>query len=202
MKTQVEQTAIYWGAFNPPTLAHAQVVNEVLKTSHISRIIISPSWEREDKDFRIAYEHRRIMIEKYIEILQRSWLNVSLDDYFFEGKNKWITTTRAEEEYFRSKLWDSPFFIFGSDVAKNIPDWSNNQWRFIEERLRKIFISRPWYNFDFKWNWFGNYMLLDIPDMLDVSSSIAREMLSNKRSVAWVLHPEITEQIKTLNLYS
>lgn len=61
--------------------------------------------------------------------------------------------------------------------------WSNNEARFIEEKLKKIFIKRPGFEFDFEANGFAEYTLLDIPDMLDVSSSLAREMIRNKQSV-------------------
>lgn len=61
--------------------------------------------------------------------------------------------------------------------------WSNNEQRFIEKRLKKIFIKRPGFEFDFEKNGFAEYTLLDIPDMLDISSSLAREMIRNKRSV-------------------
>jgi len=202
MKTTVEKTAIYWGAFNPPTLAHIQIVEEVLKMTDITHVIISPSGEREDKDFWIDHVARRKLIEWYISLLQQAWLPVSLDDFFFSWKNTWITTTKAEDDYFRKKLWISPHFIFWSDTAENMSWWSNNENRFIEEKLKKIFLQRPWHTFDFEWNWFDNYILLDIPDMLEVSSSLARAMLQTKWDVSWILHPKIEEIIREDNLYT
>lgn len=202
MKQVVENIAIYWGAFNPPTLAHAQVVWEVLANSHIHHLIISPSWEREDKQFWINPMNRKKLIKQYITLLQNSWLSVSLDTFFLEWKNQGLTTTAGEEEYFRKKLWVSPHFIFGTDIAPNMPDWSGNIDTFIETKLRKIFINRPGYEFDFEWNGFDNYMLLDVPDMLDISSSLAREMIQNKQSVRGILHPKIIELIKREKLYT
>lgn len=202
MKTKARKTAIYWGAFNPPTLAHIQVVEEVLKTSDVAHVIISPSGEREDKIFDISHDDRRKLIEKYVEILKSLWANVSLDTYFFDTNDSGVTTTTAEEEYFRKKLWVSPYFIFGSDTAENMSWWSNNKNRFIEERLKKIFIRRPWCEFDFQANGFREYTLLDIPDMLDVSSTMAREMLKNKSVVNGILHPEIQNEIEENNLYT
>lgn len=197
-----ENIAIYWGAFNPPTLAHMQVAKKILETSSISHLIISPSWEREDKDFWIEPMNRKKLIEQYVSLLQDSWLSVSLDTFFLEWKNQGLTTTAAEEEYFKNKLWVSPHFVFGTDVAPDMPGWSGNENEFIETKLRKIFVNRPWYDFDFEWNGFDNYMLLDIPDMLDISSSMAREMIRNKQSVKNILHPEITQAIQDNNLYS
>ncbi len=197
----MEQVAIYWGAFNPPTLAHAQVVREVLYRQSATQVILSPSGVREDKNFGISQSERRKLIEIFFEVLKKDGLPVLLDTYFFEGKNTWITTTIWEEKYFREQLWVSPAFIFWSDVAPNMSWWSNNPDRFIEERLKKIFIKRPGFEFDFEANGFREYTLLDIPHMLDISSSLAREMIQNKRSVEWVLLPEIAHEIETRKLY-
>lgn len=102
MKTA--EIAIYGGAFNPPTLAHARVVSEVLKRQAATHIILSPSGVREDKNFGISQAERRRLIEIFFEVLKKDGLSISLDTYFFEGKNAGITTTAAEEGYFREKL--------------------------------------------------------------------------------------------------
>ena len=198
----MKNIAIYWGAFNPPTLAHAQVVSEVLKRQAASHIILSPSGEREDKNFWIPHKNRRELIQIFLEMLQNQGQSVSLDTHFFDGKNGGQTTTAAEEAYFREKLWVSPAFIFGTDVAPNMHWWSNNPHRFIQERLKKIFIRRPGFEFDFQANGFREYTLLDIPDMLDISSSLAREIIRNKRSVEGILFPEVAREIEENDLYA
>ena len=197
----MEKVAIYWGAFNPPTLAHVQVVEEVLRRQAASHIILSPSWDREDKDFWIPSSERRKLVEIFFTILRKQGLDVSLDTHFLEWKNTWITTTAWEEKYFREQLWVSPAFIFWSDVAPNMSWWSNNPDRFIEERLKKIFIKRPGFEFDFQVHRFREYILLDIPHMLDISSSLAREILKNKRSIEWILLPEVAREIAAQKLY-
>lgn len=199
--TIMEHIAIYGGAFNPPTLAHSQVVQEVLRQQAASHIILSPCWEREDKNFWIEHAKRWKLIQIFFNTLKKLWLSVSLDTYFFDGKNNGITTTRAEEDYFREKIWVSPSFIFGSDVAANMSWWSNNDERHIEEKLKKIFIKRPWFDFDFEANGFREYTLLDIPHMLDISSSMAREMIQNKQSIERILSPEIMQEIEKNHLY-
>lgn len=196
-----QEIAIYGGAFNPPTLAHLQVVEAVLQTSDISHIILSPSWKREDKDYLISQAERRKLIDSYLHILQNAGNSVSLDDYFFSWKNGWHTTTADEEKYFRVKLWVSPTFIFGSDVAAQMPTWSWNENRFIETKLKKIFIERPWYQFDFESAGFENYTMLEVPDMLQISSSVARNIVSTKWDVSGILHPEIEKLIEEHHLY-
>lgn len=79
--------------------------------------------------------------------------------------------------------------------------WSENEDRFIQEKLRKIFIKRPGYDFNFEANGFREYTLLDIPDMLDISSTTAREMIANKLSVEGILFQELAQEIEIQQLY-
>lgn len=201
MTTTAENIAIYWGAFNPPTLAHAQVIQEVLQQTSVDHIILNPSGEREDKTFGISPEKRKGIMEIFCKVLRDSGKNISLETHFLEERHTGLTTTTAEEKYFRELLWVSPSFIYGTDVAPNMSWWSNNEGRFIQERLKKIFIKRPWFEFDFEANGFREYILLDIPHMLDISSTVAREMIQNKQSVEGILFPEIAKEMQDEHLY-
>ncbi len=194
--------AIYWGSFNPPTKAHSQIIEKVLEETSVEKIILTPSWTRTDKDFKIDEKQRRRLIKIFFEILKWKWLNIELEDYFLEWKNWKHTTTAQEEEYFREKLWFSPWFIYGSDVIPQMPTWSENIDMFIEKNLKKIFINRPWYDFFPNEYSIENFTFIDIPDMLNVSSSLAKEMLVNKQSVKWILLPEIEEYIRENRLYT
>ena len=75
--------AIYWGGFNPPTIAHAQVIEKVLQETDIHHIIMSPSGEREDKDFNIPQKDRRTLVETFITTLQEQGISIDMDDFFF-----------------------------------------------------------------------------------------------------------------------
>lgn len=192
---KTSETAIYGWSFNPPTLAHAQVVKKVLATKKISQVIISPSGLRWDKDFGINENHRRNLIEIYVDSLKREWFNVEIDRYFMHGLNGDETTTAQEEEYFREKLWNSPWFVFGTDVAPDMPTWKWNINKFIETKLKKLFLTRPWFDFDFEANNFKSYMLLDIPDMIDLSSTTVRTLINTKDEVSDILYPGVDNHL-------
>ncbi len=201
MKHTSQNIAVYGGTFNPPTLGHMQVMQEILKNTHITHIIMSPSGTRSDKIFGIEDIHRKRMSQICIETLKTQGYSLSLDTHFIDGKHTWLTTTKAEYEYFRESIWEEPTFIFGSDMAQRMHTWENNPDRFVETRLKKIFLHRPGYDFDFEKNDFENYILLAISEMLGVSSTIAREMLRTKQNVEQVLHPNIIQDIAKHHLY-
>lgn len=196
--------AIYGGSFNPPTLAHSRVVSWVFETwNKIDRIILLPSWIRQDKDFWIKKEQRRILLEEFHNDLLEQNLPVEIDNYFFEWKNWEDTTTVQEDTYFKEIRWIHPEFIYWSDVITRMPIREWNVDKYIEHVLSKIFVHRPGYkvinpdDYDMK-----SYRFIEIPDIPNVSSTIAKEKLLASESVEWILNPKITQLIIENQLYN
>jgi len=193
--------AIFWWAFNPPTLAHRQVIKEVLDDTNlqIDKIIICPDWDRLDKDYKINYNHRLNMMKIFIKDLKNNWYNIELDSYFLEWKNNTITSLLAVRKYFIEKLWIEPYHIFGSDVINWLNKWVGNENGFIEKQVKKIFISRPWYKLDT--NNLSNFKITKVENMSNLSSSIVREMVKQKQNLNTVLNNEIACYIQKEQIY-
>nr|MDD3720292.1 hypothetical protein [Candidatus Gracilibacteria bacterium] len=196
----METIAIYGGSFNPPTRAHAQVITSVLDMTQIEKIIFTPDGERDDKDHKISLAHRKKMIEIFYEVLKGQGYNIEFDTHFLDGNNGNKTTAMQVRDYFKKKLGFYPWHIFGTDVAPAMPNWSGNYNKIIEEKLKKIFVSRGGYSFNP--NLFKNFMLLEIHDIPAISSSMAREMIANRLKVDSILFPEIVDYIEKNNLYT
>lgn len=193
----MEMIAIYWGAFNPPTIWHRDVISKLLIQNKVSKIIFSPDWQRADKDYKITFSQRCEMLEIFFKELKNQWLNVEFDDYFL--KRSWNTTTMQVEEYFSKKLWFQAYHIFWIDTINNMPNRLENRHRYIEERLKKIFILRKGFVLPEKID-MENYFMYDL-DILEISSTTVREMIRNKWKVDHILTPEIHRYIKENNLY-
>ncbi len=194
-----KEIAIYWWAFNPPTLAHQTVIQKVLTTTDVQKIILTPDWDRLDKNFWITHLDRKKLINIFYQKLLKMWLNIEYCDYFLEWKNKSNTTTMWVNKYFTDKFWFSPWHIFWIDVAKDMPKWSWNKERFIEQDLKKIFIPRAWY--EFQKEELNNYVILELDFMTNISSTMAREMIKNKQKTNGILFSEIRKYIDENNLY-
>lgn len=194
----MENIAIYWGAFNPPTIWHKLVIEKLLTQNEVSKIIFSPDWERRDKNYQINSTDRIKMLQIFFTELKQRWLNVDFEDYFL--KNPWNTTTMEVEKYFSNKLWFNPHHIFGIDTIWSMPNWVWNTDRYIQDRLKKIFIKRRWFevptNLDMK-----NYEILDL-GILEISSTTVREMIKNKMRVDHILTPNVEAYIKQNWLYT
>ncbi len=201
MKTNI---AVYGGSFNPPTLAHYRIVEWVLETwNKVDRIILLPSWKRKDKNFWIDHEKHGVLIREFYKELLELNLPVELDTYFFEGKNETHTSTLQENAYFTECRWIDPEFIYGSDVISTMSWWLGNTQKYIEHVLPKVFVQRPWYDhvdpadYDMK-----NYRFIEIPDLPDISSTLAKEQVKNAKSVEWILSHNIANIIQSHWLYT
>lgn len=194
-----EKIAIYWWAFNPPTLWHFYVINEIFNNSDINKIIIVPDWDRDDKSYWIEKIHRKNMIDLFINILKNKWLNIEIDNYFFENKNNKETITRDVDLYFKNKFQFPIWHIFWTDISWQIKNWSWNPDKYIEKQLKKIFIPRKWYNFE-KWE-LENYILINTDNIPEISSTKVRKNCKNNISNSNLVFQEIENYIKENNLY-
>jgi nicotinate (nicotinamide) nucleotide adenylyltransferase len=192
--------AIYWWAFNPPTLWHLHVIEQIFKNSDIEKIIIVPDWFRLDKNYKIKEENRNKLIKIFINELNILWYNIEIENYFLEWKNNSDTTTYQVDKYFIKKLWKQPYHIFWTDISWEIEKWSWNPNKYIQKQLKKIFIPRKWYNFN-KSN-LENYKLIEVDSKSSISSTKVKENINNKEKIDKLVIKKIENYINKNNLYN
>lgn len=195
----MQEIAIFWWAFNPPTLWHYHIIEQVFKNSDIEKIIIVPDWLRLDKNYAINEKDRKKMIEIFVNELNKNWYNIELDDYFLEWKNNSDTTTYEVDKYFINKLGFQPYHIFWTDISEWISNWSGNPDKYIQKKLKKIFVPRKWYIFD---NYdLENYELLEIDSESSISSTKVKNNIQNTQNISKLVNINIEEYINKNNLY-
>jgi len=194
-----KQIAIYWWAFNPPTLWHSHVIKQIFKNTNIEQIIITPDWVRKDKDYKINEESRNELINIFLRELKQDWYDVVLDNYFLKWKNKSDTTTYEVDKYFISKLGNQPYHIFWTDISEWIKNWSWNPNKYIQKKLKKIFIPRKWYTF----NHYDleNYQLINVDFESNISSTQIKEKISKKNKIDNLVTYNVKKYIINNNLY-
>ncbi len=195
----MQKTAIFGWAFNPPTLGHIHIIKQVFLNSNIEKIIIAPDWLRLDKNYNISEKYRENLINIFVSELKNDWFNIELDNYFLKWKNKTDTTTYEVDKYFINKLWLQPFHVFWTDVSWWIKDWSWNPDKYIQKKMKKIFIPRLWEKFnDFD---LENYELLKTDSQSDISSTKVRNNIKNNNKISELVSQNIQEYIIQNNLY-
>lgn len=193
----IERVWLYGWWFNPPTLWHKELIQKLSASWKVDRIIFSPDWKRNDKNYSTTLDQRMRMLKAFYEAIKSEWLNVYFEEYF--ASNNINTSTLEVESFYVQKLWFQPWHIFWSDTISSIPNWVWNTHRQIEDHLKKIFIVRKWYEVPASIN-MSNYIVLDL-DILEISSTTVREMISKKMSVDKVLTPEIKDIVLNESLY-
>ena len=196
--------AIFWWAFNPPTIWHTWVITQVLQETNIDKIILSPDGHRLDKNYGISIEDKIKIAHIYADTLQEKWLNVEMDSYFLEGKNNGPTTTVAVDKYFREKYGPDIWHIFWSDTISSMKDWEGNTDKYIETTLQKVLLKRPGFPIDPNKHGIENYIEIDSKFIQDISSTMVRNMISEwKMKVAEIIaSTDILRYIQEQNLYT
>ncbi len=193
----MEKIAIYWGAFNPPTLWHQEVMVKMITKWYVDKIIFSPDGQRLDKNYWISHQERKDILEVFASEICQKWFNIEFEDYFLH--NNIPTTTMEVENYYRQKLWFQTYHIFGIDTLSSMPNWTGNTDKYLEKKLKKIFILRKWFLIPDEID-MENYEILDL-DILEISSTLVREMLKNKLQVRHILSPWVYDYIMKNELY-
>lgn len=196
----METITIYGWAFTPPTLAHKTVITSLLSRWLVDRIIFTPDGERADKSYALPENHRQNIILTFYEALKNEWWNIDLDAHFLEWKNGGKTSTLDVDRYFTELLWYSPYHIFWIDVISWMKNWKGNSDGYIEHTLKKIFIPRKWYHVPQNIP-LHNCMMTDI-EVPEISSTLVRERLKVKKSVAEILMPEVLTYIEKHSLFT
>lgn len=135
MKLDENSVIVLGGSFNPPTIAHVQLVLHALKHTGTNLGILVPSSKnyvarkcRKLKESLIfSEETRKEMLESLISPYEN--LKIELGEYGDDGKGRsYDTMVRIQNQY----PGRSCAFIIGADVLPIIPKWHNGD-AFFEE---------------------------------------------------------------------
>lgn len=191
----MEKIAIYWWAFDPPQKAHEHIVKKIIDDWIRDKIIITPSWPRDDKVYKIKDEFREKIMNIFLSCF--SWYEVSLEKAFMNWL-MWETTSKKMDDFFINKLWYSPLQIYWVDAARNMSN-RDETW-YIALKLSKIIVTREWYNLD--WIELWNYIEYNPEFPSNISSLSSTQIRQNIKNwdYSW-LNMEVMKYIKENSLY-
>lgn len=191
------ETIVYGGAFDPPQLAHQDLVEQLNRAYRPAKIILVPSGPRYDKVYKVSDEHRHNIIRIFADTLKDTMTHVELCEDFMLGLIP-ETTTLGMDAFFQERLGQSPRQVFGMDVIPYMSTWDPSGR--VERKIPKIFVSRE--GFDPDMHSLDNYLLFNpkFPkDIAALSSTAVRENIKNR--VFTGLNPRVEAYIKENDLY-
>lgn len=184
---------LYFGSFNPIHIGHLIIASHVLNETDIQRIwfVVSPQNPFKESDSLLNEYDRIALVQRAVEDDPR--LKAS-DIEFTLPRPSYTVHTLA---YLKDKYPEHAFeIIMGSDSYQNLPKWKNAD--VIINKYKIIVYKRP--GFDFTPHNNSNAAMIDAP-LLQISSTHIREMIRQGKSIKYLVHPAVEEEILKSSLY-
>lgn len=185
-------TIIYGGSFNPPTLAHYEIANLILKKFPEGKLVFVPTNDFYGKTALINFKYRKEMLEiMCMKIGDRC----SVSNYE-ETRHEYCGT------YYTLKNFDDPYFVLGADNLDYIEKWI----KFPEVVIENKFIVIPRKGYDSEKIIERNEILKENKENFFilteyVSNDISATKYRNTKNEKYILK-EILDYIKENNLYN
>ena len=106
---------LYGGAFNPPTIAHLEIIKYLRGKFRDAEILVMPT-NNKYKDERMIDYHYRYEMTK---LLVRGIDNIEVSDFEFKQNEKYLGTADT-----LAKL-GHPYFVMGADALAKLTTWIN-----------------------------------------------------------------------------
>lgn len=156
------QVAIFGGSFDPPHIAHIEIVKEALNSLDIEKIVVMPTFinplkSRYFADPKVRYKWLRKIFKKS----KRVWVSD------FEISQNRAVFAIESVEYLSSIGFDVKYFIIGADNLKSLDRWIKIEK--LKELVEFIVVSRDGVDIG------DNFKKLNLN--IDISSTSLRENL-------------------------
>ncbi|MFO7968524.1 MAG: nicotinate (nicotinamide) nucleotide adenylyltransferase [Candidatus Izemoplasmatales bacterium] len=111
---------VFGGAFNPPTLAHKEIYQLIIKSLPVEKFIFLPVSKKYSKSSLIADNHRLNMLKILIKDLDKAKISkLETEENQFLGTYK--SLKRLQKEYENKKV----AFVLGADNLIHLHKWIN-----------------------------------------------------------------------------
>ena len=166
---------IFGGSFNPPTIAHYQIANHILKQIDCDKFYFLPVGDRYPKKGLISSVHRVAMLKLVCEHLTNTFVST------IEVEAKKVLTTFETLTLVKSQYPNEEIvFVIGADNLEDLPNWV--QYEQLIQNYKLIVFRRDDIDVDeiihrqFK-TFEHQFILLDSFEKMNVSSTEYRENL-------------------------
>ena len=192
----MKKYGIFGGTFNPPHIAHSIVAENVRQQLNLDKIIFIPSGNPPLKN-SIPAEHRLAMAK----LAFGNNKNFEVSEIEFDRPDEKSFTVNTLQMLQKKYINDQVelFLIVGIDNLIDFPKWKEPEKLF--ELSEVVVINRP--NFsdtDSKIEFSSKVKFLTVP-FLEISSSSIRQLVSDNRSIHYLVNPDVEKYIADHKFY-
>lgn len=191
----MKKIGIFGGTFDPPHIGHFIIAEEVRYHCQLDEIWFLPAYlpPHKQRDDLTPAKQRIEMLE--LGINDRTKFSICTLEIERKGTSYTFDTMKELVEKFPNVKF---YFIIGGDLVEHLHEWYR-----IDELLKLVtFVGtkRPRYRFLPQVN-NEKIIFVDVPQ-LDISSSMIRERVKERRSIDYFVPEKIKEYIKEHQLYA
>src|SRR3989338_1468588 len=194
----VKRIAIYGGAFSPPHIGHASVIEAVLRLFACDELWVMPSADRHDKVVSASGSHRVKMLNIMLkELFPNSKIPVIVSD--IELKRGQPIVTYETQKIIKEKYQDHEFhFVLGSENLSTIETkWVNGKKLFQETNF--VAVRNPLLLLSEKLP--PHLFIIDDIPWTNASSTFVRRIISEGHSGLPYITSSVARYIKENSLY-
>ena len=193
--------ALYGGSFDPIHIGHLITAENALETYNLEKVIFIPSYITPLKGRELeASDKNRFEMTK---LSTKDNFKFEVSDY--EISNEGVSYSYHTVKYF-SELYKNKkiYFIIGTDRAKDLKKWYNISE--LSKLVTFIFVARDEEDLfkivegDDTFYKSISYEIMKSP-IIEISSSLIRDNLKNKKSIKYMITNECRSYIEELSLY-
>ena len=193
--------ALYGGSFDPIHIGHLITAENALETYNLEKVIFIPSYITPLKGRELeASDKNRFEMTK---LSTKDNFRFEVSDY--EISNEGVSYSYHTVKYF-SELYKNKkiYFIIGTDRAKDLKKWYNISE--LSKLVTFIFVARDEEDLfkivegDDTFYKSISYEIMKSP-IIEISSSLIRDNLKNKKSIKYMITNECKTYIEELSLY-
>jgi len=195
----MKRYGIFGGSFNPPHIAHSIMADDVREQMHLDKIIFIPAGNHALKnDINWIEPKHRMNMAKIAFEKDKNFEVSDIEISNLEQKSYTVDTLMKLKEKYKDDFVKL-YLILGIDNLIDFPKWKDPNKLFLLSEV--VVINRPnLYVQDVHPDFSSRVKYLSVP-MLEISSSMLREYVQQKKSIKYLVDPEVEEYIRTHNLY-
>lgn len=195
---QITEVAVFGGAFNPPTLAHQEIIQACLDHPQFDEVWVMPSGERSDKADMLQAGARLAMLEAMKDDVFAGDDRLQVTDFeiALPGETETIKTVEALQTAYKGvRFW----MVYGADTYERMPTWRGGEE--LRRTLPMLVMPREGYAMPAESERVRHLPLID-PAMLAMSSTLVREAVAEQEPFGHMVCKAVGEYMRTWSLYA
>ncbi|MGL5634186.1 MAG: nicotinate (nicotinamide) nucleotide adenylyltransferase [Sarcina sp.] len=196
--------AIYGGSFNPPTIAHENIVRDILNLEIFDKVVYLPVGDSYNKETLISSKYRFEMLSILTNKLKKENLNVEINRLEIDASKRLYTleSLRILKKEYKQNL----AFVMGTDNIKEFHTWYNQdilleEFYFVVIQRSEDDVLKLIKDDELLCQYKDKFIIVKETSYSEVNSTYIRNNIYNDEKIERHIDKKVLQYIKSNNLY-